>query len=62
MYFLFRYVEDDDGYYKLQMTRYECLDIQEQKKIKLIDHKKVVVKKKSQTDSNVSACLCFFKM
>lgn len=60
MYFLFRYVEDDDGYYKLQMTRYECLDIQEQKKIKLIDHKKVVVKKKSQTDSNVSARLCFF--
>lgn len=48
----FRYIEDDDGYYKLQMSRYECLDIQEQKKIKLINPKKVVVRKKSQTMCN----------
>lgn len=54
MYTLCRYIEDDDGYYKLQMSRYECMDIQEQKKIKLIDPKNVIVKKKSQTVSNVS--------
>lgn len=35
------------------MSRYECLDIQEQKKIKLINPKRVIVKKKSQTVSNV---------
>lgn len=53
----YRYIEDDDGYFKLQMSRYECLDIQEQKKIKLINPKRVVVRKKSQTVSNV--CLKF---
>lgn len=50
---LCRYIEDDDGYYKLQTSRYECLDIQEQKKIKLIDLKNVIVRQKSQTSSNV---------
>lgn len=50
---VYRYIKDDDGYYKLQMSRYECLDIQEQKKIKLINPKNVVVRKKSQTVCNV---------
>lgn len=57
-----RYIEDDDGYYKLQMSRYECLDIQEQKKIKLIAPKNVIVKKKSQTVSNVSSCVSLVKI
>jgi len=48
----FRYLEDDDGYYKLQMSRYECLDIQEQKKIKLIDLKRVSVQKKVHPEIN----------
>jgi len=50
-----RYIQDDDGYYKLQTSKYECLEIQEQKKIKLIDAKKVIVTKKCQTGSNVSS-------
>lgn len=52
--FILRYIEDDDGYYKLQTSRYECLDIQEQKKIKLIDSKNIIVKKNSEITSNVS--------
>lgn len=42
-----RYIEDDDGYYKLQLSKYECLDIQEQTKIKLINPNKVIVRKKN---------------
>lgn len=49
-----RYIEDDDGYYKLQTSRYECLDIQEQKKIKLVNFNNVIVRKKSQTITNVN--------
>ncbi|XP_025425681.1 histone H4 transcription factor-like isoform X2 [Sipha flava] len=55
----FRYIEDDDGYYKLQMSRYECLDIQEQKKIKLVKTKQVIVKKNIQTISNGKQTLNF---
>ncbi|VVC30930.1 Zinc finger C2H2-type [Cinara cedri] len=54
----FRYIEDDDGYYKLQMSRYECLDIQEQKKIKLINPKRVLVTKQN-IDSNDKQTLEF---
>lgn len=52
-----RYIEDDDGYYKLQTSRYECLDIQEQKKIKLINLNSVIVRKNNRT--NVSLNLYF---
>lgn len=52
-----RYIEDDDGYYKLQTSRYECLDIQEQKKIELINFKNLIVRKNSQTISNVNLFL-----
>lgn len=55
--YMCRYIEDDDGYYKLQTSRYECLDIQEQKKIELINFKNLIVRKNSQTISNVNLFL-----
>lgn len=39
------------------MSRYECLDIQEQKKIELVNFKNVAVRKKSQTITNVNLYL-----
>jgi len=53
--FIRRYIQDDDGYYKLQTSKYECLEIQEQRKIKLIDPKRISVIKKSEVGSNVSS-------
>ncbi|XP_050520197.1 histone H4 transcription factor-like isoform X2 [Daktulosphaira vitifoliae] len=55
----FRYIEDDDGYYKLQMSRYECLDIQEQKSVKLVNPKKVVLRKKTQDNLSKDQSLEF---
>lgn len=41
------------------MSRYECMDIQEQNKIELIDSKKIIVQKKTSTGPNVSSSLIY---
>lgn len=40
------------------MSRYECLDIQEQKNVKLVNPKKIVLKKKTQDNPSE----VFFKL